>query len=74
MRGFEVDLAGATADLGEPFVAAPLLSLVVDVIIFILGFALGLFLSYSSFVTVGEVISVVGGVLLTASLADEFRK
>ena len=70
MRGFEIDLAGTTADLGEPFEAAPLLASVDEVISFVLNFLL----SYSSFVTVGEVRLVVGGVFVTASLADELRK
>lgn len=74
MRGFETDLAGVTADLGEPFDAAPLLASVDDVIIFIFGFVLALLLSYSSLVTVGELISVAGGVILIASLAEELRK
>lgn len=74
MRGFETDLAGATADLGEPFEAAPLVASVDDVTIFMFGFVLGFLLSYSSLVTVGDDMSVVDGVFGTASLAEELRK
>ena len=67
IRGFENDFEGATADLGEPFAEALLLLFAVTT--FILGF-----LSYSSLVTVGEVISFEGADVVADSLAEELRK